>query len=48
MDYNYQTLIVAYHADGQPHGDNPRKMKTDTFSHLMGAFPVPAGVAGGM
>ena len=45
---DYQTLIVAYHADGQTHGDSPGRSGSETFSHLMGAFPGPAGVAGGM
>jgi len=43
-DNNYQTLVVAYHADGQTHGDNPGRAGSETFSHLIGAFPGPGGI----
>jgi len=43
-DNNYQTLVVAYHADGQTHGDNPGRAGSETFSHLVGAFPGPSGI----
>ncbi len=45
---DYQTLFVAYHADGKTHGQEPGKMGSETFSHLMGAFPGPAGMAAEM
>lgn len=40
---DYQTLVLAYHADGQTYGDNPGEMGVITFSHAMGAFPGPGG-----
>jgi hypothetical protein len=41
---DYQTLVVAYHADGETHGEMPGEMGVQTFSHLMGAFPGPANM----
>ncbi len=41
---DYQTLFVAFHADGKTHGNEPGKSGVETFSHLMGAFPGPAGM----
>ncbi len=46
-DNDYQTLVVAYHADGNTYGDNPGEMGVITFGHLMGAFPGPGGAMGG-
>lgn len=43
-DNDYQTLILAYHADGQTYGDNPGEMGVITFSHAMGGFPGPEGL----
>ncbi len=40
-DNDYQTLFVVYHADGKTHGNEPGKMGSESFSHLMGAFPGP-------
>ncbi len=42
---DYQTLFVAFHADGKTHGEDPGKMGVETFSQLMGAFPGPAGMS---
>jgi hypothetical protein len=42
---DYQTLFVAFHADGKTHGKDPGKSGVETFSHLMGAFPGPAGMS---
>jgi hypothetical protein len=42
-DNDYQTMIVAYHADGQTHADSPGQMGTESFQHLMGPWPGPAG-----
>jgi hypothetical protein len=47
-DNDYQTLFVAYHADGKTHGEDPGKMGSETFSHLMGAFPGPHGMVPSM
>lgn len=38
-DNNYQTLVAAYHADNQTHGEMPGEMGEVTFGHLMGDFP---------
>lgn len=43
-DNDYQTLVVAYHADGETHGETPGEMGVQTFAHLMGAFPGPASI----
>lgn len=45
-DNDYQTLVVAYHADGQTHGEGPGEMGVQTFSHLMGSFPGPGAMEG--
>ncbi len=42
-DNDYQLLVIAYHADGQTHGESPGEMGVETFSHLMGPFPGPGG-----
>lgn len=42
---NYQTMIIAYHADNQTHGEKPGEMGKVTFNHLMGPWPGPAGKA---
>ena len=42
-DNEYQMMVVAYHADGQTHGETPGEMGTETFGHLMGPWPGPAG-----
>lgn len=42
-DNDYQWIVLAYHADGQTHGDSPGEMGVETFSHLIGAFPGPGG-----
>ncbi len=44
-DNDYETMVVAYHADGQTHGESPGEMGSVTFQHLMGAWPGPAGEA---
>ena len=33
---NYQTLVVAYHADARTHGEMPGEMGQVTFGHLKG------------
>lgn len=38
---NYQTLVVAYHADGRTHGEMPGEMGQVTFGHLKGNFARP-------
>lgn len=43
-DNDYQTLVLAYHADGNTYGDNPGEMGVVTFSHAMGGFPGPEGL----
>lgn len=45
-DNDYQTLVIAYHADGETHGEMPGEMGVQTFSHLMGAFPGPGAMDG--
>ncbi len=47
-DNEYQTLFVVYHADGKTHGKDPGKMGSESFSHLMGAFPGPYGMVASM
>jgi hypothetical protein len=42
---DYQTLFVAFHADGKTHGTDPGKSGVETFSQLMGAFPGSAGMS---
>lgn len=42
---NYQTMIVAYHADDRTHGESPGDIGKTTFNHLMGPWPGPAGKA---
>ena len=42
-DNDYQMMVVAYHADDQTHGESPGEMGTETFGHLMGPWPGPAG-----
>lgn len=42
-DNDYQMMVVAYHADNQTHGDSPGEMGTETFQHLTGPWPGPAG-----
>ena len=42
-DNDYQMMVVAYHADHQTHGESPGEMGTETFGHLMGPWPGPAG-----
>jgi hypothetical protein len=42
-DNDYETMVVAYHADDQTHGESPGEMGSETFQHLMGAWPGPAG-----
>lgn len=42
---DYQTMIVAYHADNRTHGESPGDMGKTTFNHLMGSRPGPAGEA---
>jgi hypothetical protein len=41
-DHDYQTLLVAYHADYRTYGDEPGQMGEVTFSQLMGPFPRSA------
>ncbi len=43
-DNDYQTLVIAFHADGTTYGEMPGEMGVVTFSHLMGAFPSEAGL----
>ncbi len=43
-DNDYETLVVAFHADGETHGEMPGEMGVQTFGHLMGAFPGPANM----
>ncbi|MGV2828956.1 hypothetical protein [Myxosarcina sp. GI1(2024)] len=38
---DYQTLVAAYHADDQTHGEIPGEMGEVTFGHLRGDFPQP-------
>ena len=42
-DNDYQMMVVAYHANDQTHGESPGEMGTETFGHLMGPWPGPAG-----
>lgn len=35
----YRQMVVAYHADGQTHGETPGEMGKQTFAHLMGPWP---------
>jgi hypothetical protein len=42
-DNDYQMMVVAYHADDQTHGESPGEMGTETFEHLRGPWPGPAG-----
>ena len=35
----YQKMVVAYHADGQTHGETPGEMGKQTFVHLAGPWP---------
>ena len=42
-DNTYEMMVVAYHADGQTHGESPGEMGTETFEHLKGTWPGPAG-----
>jgi hypothetical protein len=42
-DNDYQMMVVAYHADGRTHGESPGEMGTETFEHVMGPWPGPAG-----
>lgn len=42
---DYQVLFVVYHADGKTHGEDPGKMGSESYSHLMGEFPGPSGMA---
>ena len=44
-DNDYQTMVVAYHADGRTHGESPGQMGSESFQHLTGAWPGPAGEA---
>jgi hypothetical protein len=44
-DNDYQMMVVAYHADDQTHGESPGEMGSETFQHLMGAWPGSAGEA---
>ncbi|MDQ3396170.1 MAG: hypothetical protein M3511_00130, partial [Deinococcota bacterium] len=43
-DNDYQTLLIAYHADYRTYGDEPGQMGEVTFSQLMGPFPRSAGM----
>lgn len=40
----YNMAVIAYHADGQTHGESPGEMGTLTFEHLAGPWPGPSGV----
>ncbi len=40
-DADYQTLVLAFHADGNTYGEDPGAMGEVTFSHVMGEFPLP-------
>lgn len=42
-DNDYQMVVVAYHADDQTHGESPGEMGTESFEHLRGSWPGPAG-----
>jgi hypothetical protein len=42
-DNTYEMMVVAYHADGQTHGESPGEMGSETFEHLKGPWPGPAG-----
>ncbi len=42
---DYQTLFVVYHSDGKTHGEDPGKMGSQSFSHLIGEFPGPVYMA---
>ena len=44
-DNDYQTMVVAYRACDQTHGESPGEMGSETFQHLMGAWPGGAGEA---
>ncbi|WP_299822785.1 hypothetical protein [uncultured Jannaschia sp.] len=43
QDNTYEMMVVAYHADGQTHGEEPGEMGEVTFEHLMGSWPGPVG-----